>query len=371
MRVEKTPMGWNSWNTFGQNIDEQLIRDSADALVRTGLKDAGYEYVVIDDCWSLRERVNGKLTPDPKKFPSGMKALADYIHEKGLKFGMYSCAGTMTCAGYPSSMDCEFTDARTFADWDVDFLKYDYCYKPAERRGYQLYRRMGLALENCGRDILFSACNWGTDNSHEWMGTTGAHMWRSTGDIFDGWKSVKQIIQQQIPILSYRAAGCFNDMDMLVVGMKGKGNVGFTGCTEAEYRTHFNAWCMLQSPLMIGCDVRNIDQTSLNILSNSALIGICRDAGNRQPYMLGNEEVPIFVRHLEGGNLALGFFNLSDGDFSFRTTLDDLGLPAYTGKTLSLTDLESGETLRPTNATLSIDLAPHASKVFRAKVIDL
>ena len=158
--IQKTPpMGWNTWNTFGYEINEDLIRTTADAMVSTGLLAAGYNYLVIDDCWSLKERdANGRLVADPQKFPSGMKALADYVHAKGLKFGMYSCCGTLTCAGYPSSYDYEFIDAETFASWGVDYLKYDHCYKPDTTPSDLLYRKMGLALANCGRDILFSAC---------------------------------------------------------------------------------------------------------------------------------------------------------------------------------------------------------------------
>ena len=174
-------MGWNTWNTFAQNISEELILQSADAMVETGLKDEGYEYIVIDDCWALRERDKaGNLVPDPAKFPHGMKYVADYIHAKGLKFGMYSCCGTMTCARYPASYNHEFADAAAFAEWGVDFLKYDYCFKPNFADGKMLYRRMGLALANCGRDILFSGCSWGADKTHEWIGSTGANMWRST-----------------------------------------------------------------------------------------------------------------------------------------------------------------------------------------------
>ena len=172
---KRQPMGWNSWNTFGNDINEDLIKETADAMVSTGLKDAGYEYVVIDDCWAEMQRdENGRLVASKEKFPSGMKALADYIHSKGLKFGMYSCAGTRTCAGYPSSFDYEFIDAQTFADFGVDFLKYDFCYKPVYANGPLLYHRMGLALKASGREILFSACNWGSDNVGQWIRSTGA-----------------------------------------------------------------------------------------------------------------------------------------------------------------------------------------------------
>ncbi len=221
------PMGWNSWNTFGANINEQLIFDTADKMVETGLLELGYEYLVIDDCWSLKERdETGRLVANPQKFPHGMKAVADYVHSKGLKFGMYSCAGNLTCGGYPGSFEHEFIDAKTFAEWGVDFLKYDYCYHSKIIHGKYLYRRMGLALKNCGRDILFSACTWGADNTAEWIRETGANMWRSTGDILDTWESVRKLTEQQDAILPYGGAGSFNDMDMLVVGMYGKGNVG-------------------------------------------------------------------------------------------------------------------------------------------------
>lgn len=231
------PMGWNSWNTFGENINEKMIFETADVMAESGLRDKGYEYLVIDDCWSLRERTeNGRLVPDPEKFPHGMKAVADYVHSKGLKFGMYSCAGNMTCAGYPGSYEHEFIDAETFASWDVDFLKYDYCYHSPILHGKYLYRRMGLALENCGRDILFSACSWGADETHEWIKETGASMWRSTGDIFDTWDSVKDLVAQQEKLHPYNGVGCFNDMDMLIVGMHGKGNVGLAAAAMSSIR---------------------------------------------------------------------------------------------------------------------------------------
>ena len=176
------PMGWNSWNTFTWNINEDLVCGAADALCASGLKDKGYEYVVIDDCWSLKQRdENGRLVPDPEKFPHGMKAVADYVHSKGLKFGMYSCCGTHTCAGYPGSFEHEFVDAETFASWGVDYLKYDNCYKPKHMDGEVLYKRMSLALRNCGRDIVLSACNWGNEDVHSWIRSSGGFARRFTG----------------------------------------------------------------------------------------------------------------------------------------------------------------------------------------------
>lgn len=365
------PMGWNTWNTFGENVNEELILSSADALVKSGLKDAGYEYIVIDDCWALRERDgNGRMVPDPEKFPHGMKYVADYVHSLGLKFGMYSCSGLMTCAQYPGSMGYEYKDAKMFAEWGVDFLKYDYCFKPSNQDGPTLYRRMGLALANSGRDILFSACSWGADETHKWIGTTNANMWRSTGDIFDTWESLKGLIQQQYDILPYGGIGCFNDMDMLIVGMNGKGNVGFKGCTEEEYKVHFAAWCLLASPLMIGCDIREMTAETKAILTNKKLLEINQDVRGNRPYIFhANPELPLVVRVLENGDLALGFFNLSDGDTNMTIMGEELGIPDVQGITLAGEEVYTGETVRTVNGTLVVNLKAHSCKVFRMKVV--
>ena len=366
------PMGWNTWNTFAENIDENLVLESAEMIVRSGLKDAGYEYVVIDDCWALRERdENDRLVADPGKFPHGMKYVADRIHEMGLKFGMYSCCGTMTCASYPASNDREYLDAQTFADWGVDFLKYDYCFKPYRDEGKLLYRRMGLALANSGRDILFSGCSWGIDNTHEWIGSTGAHMWRSTGDIVDTWQSVKNLILSQYDILPFGGQGCFNDMDMLIVGMHGKGHVGVTGCTFDEYKVHFAAWCLLGSPLMIGCDIRSMDEETKTILSNPELLAINQDERCNRPYVIkfgGNGECPVIIRHLANGDIAFGFFNLSDGDANLWIPLSDIGIPFTQNKTVEGKEVYSGKILHPKNDTLSVTLKPHTCEVYRLKI---
>ncbi|MBO5645738.1 MAG: glycoside hydrolase family 27 protein [Clostridia bacterium] len=379
MIVTRPPLGWNSWNTFGKDINEQLVRDSADAMVSSGLAAKGYEYIVIDDCWSLLERdENGRLVADPEKFPSGMKALADYVHSKGLKFGMYSCAGTLTCAGYPGSFDHEFIDAATFAEWGVDFLKYDYCYHSDFIRGDCLYRRMGLALENCGRDILFSACSWGADETHKWIKTTGAHMWRSTGDIHDGWESIKKLILKQDEILEYNGQGCFNDMDMLIVGMRGRGNVGFVGCTEEEYRTHMSMWAIMGSPLMIGCDIRGIekDEETMNILGNEEMLRINQDSAYRQIYRVkgigcGPEGRRIYVRHLEGGDIAIAMLNLSDEERTITLMLDELALPESCGKSLRLREVWSGEEYGAKNASIRAAVPAHGCKLFRASLVDV
>lgn len=370
------PMGWNSWNTFGPDINEQLIFEMADIMVEKGFLAKGYEYLVIDDCWSLKERdAGGRLVADPEKFPHGMKAVADYVHSKGLKFGMYSCAGNLTCAGYPGSFEHEFIDAATFAEWGVDFLKYDYCYHSPLIPGEYLYRRMGLALENCGRDILFSACSWGSDETHEWVKTTSSSMWRSTGDIFDTWESVKNLAKQQERLFPYQGLGCFNDMDMLVVGMYGKGNVGLAGCSDIQYRTHFSLWAFLASPLMIGCDIRDMTPATLSTLTNRDIIAIDQDPACRQPFRLhgiwNHEDLLLYARHLSGGDIAIGLFNLCDHKNTARFNLDELGLPCSTGKTLVMTDIWTGKPAHVRNASVAWDLEPFDCAVFRAKVADL
>ena len=374
MLSQRPPMGWNSWNTFGADINEQLIFDTADKMVETGLSALGYEYLVIDDCWALKERdENGRLVADPQKFPHGMKAVADYVHSKGLKFGMYSCAGYLTCAAYPGSFEYEFIDAKTFAEWGVDFLKYDYCYHSSVIHGKYLYRRMGLALKNCGRDILFSACTWGADNTAEWIRETSANMWRSTGDVFDNWETIKSIIEQQEAILPYGGAGSFNDMDMLVVGMYGKGNVGLQGLNDTQYKTHFSIWALLGSPLMIGCDVRNMNKETFDILSNEELIKINQDADCRQVFKLSlysGNNIKAYARNLENGDIAVGFFNLTDKKVTVKFLLDELGLPISTGKTLEMHEVWNGETVTVKNGTLIKNIEAFDSLVYRCRVVD-
>lgn len=387
MFTTRPPMGWNSWNTFAEKIDEKLVREMADVIVEKGLDKFGYNYVVIDDCWAEKTRdSSGRLVPDKNKFPSGMKALADYVHSKGLKFGMYSCAGVLTCGQYPASYDYEFIDAKTFAEWGVDFLKYDFCYKPEFIAGKSLYRRMGLALANCGRDILFSACSWGAEKTHEWIRSTGAGMWRSTGDIFDNWNSVKNIIMQQVDItceynnnegsMPFGGIGCFNDMDMLVVGMHGVGNVGLGGCTDEEYRTHFSAWAIFGSPLMIGCDIRKLDDEAYKILTNRDVLAINQDGRGAQPYVANNEwmkinhgNTPVVARMMENGDVAVALFNMNDNDAVCNFLGDQIGLPPVTKVRLMARDAWSGEEFEIHNYAYVASIPAHGCKLLRVKVI--
>ncbi|MEK4075129.1 glycoside hydrolase family 27 protein [Paenibacillus sp. FSL M7-0656] len=375
-------LGWNSWNTFTWDINEQLIRDVADVFVSEGYLAAGYEYIVIDDCWSLKERdASGNLVADPDKFPSGMRALSDYIHSKGLKFGMYSCVGTHTCAGYPGSFEHEFQDAALFAEWGVDYLKYDYCFKPRHISGELLYKRMSLALKNCGRDILFSACNWGADDVYDWIRESGAHMYRSTGDIRDNWDSVKELALSQLGKQSYTGSFCHNDMDMLIVGMYGGSNNDYIGsiggCNDIEYKTHFSLWSMMGSPLMIGCDVRKAKQITKDILLNPDLIAINQDVEARgayrikpEPQWFHTDDVFMLVKVLTDGDLAIGFFNLSDSQRELSLQFWDMGLPYAAGYALSLYDCWEHQELGVFRERFAPVVAAHDCLVVRAKLVN-
>lgn len=373
------PMGWNSWNTFGNDINEALIIEVADKMVESGLLAAGYEYLVIDDCWSEKMRdKDGRLVADAVKFPHGMKYIADYVHSKGLKFGMYSCDGLFTCAAFPGSFEYEFKDAETLAEWGVDYLKYDNCFKPASAQGRLLYHKMSLALENCGRDILFSACNWGADRVEEWIKETGAHMWRSTGDISDNWESVKDLLWRQVRLQKFNGLGCFNDMDMLIVGMHGSGNVAMGGCSDLEYKTHFSAWAFLNSPLMLGCDVRNMSEETLKIVTNPRIIAINQDPAGRQSYLVGGNpnsddrsQMQIWVKHLEGGDLAIGMFNMSDYDQAPWFPFCEVGIDRSAERALEITDLWEDKVEGVFLDHYRTWIPAHGCKVLRCKVVPL
>lgn len=352
MLAKKPPMGWNSWNTFGEDINEELIMQIADIIVKEGYKDAGYEYIVIDDCWSLKERdENGKLVADPKKFPHGMKYLSDYIHEKGLKFGMYSCSGVLTCSGYPGSYGHEFEDAQTFASWGVDFLKYDYCEFLDSADVKNAFTTMSMALKSSGREILFSACNWGEKDACKWMRSRSAHMYRSTWDIHDSFESMKNIVMSQVDNFSMSAPGGFNDIDMLIVGMYGKGNVGIdNGCSDSQYKMHFALWCLFGTPLMIGADIRNINEFSKNLLLNKELISINQDEENRPPYLIStnywtSEGFPVFFKHLSDNEYIIAMFNMTDKEKKLYASFVEAGIPAYSNKGFFLTDCFTGKEL--------------------------
>ena len=379
MLLTTPPMGWNSWNTFGINVSEKLLLESAETMIASGLRDAGYRYLVIDDGWALRQRdENGRLVADPEKFPRGIRALADDLHAMGLKLGIYSCAGNMTCTRFPGSNSYEFEDAETFAEWHVDYLKYDYCHKPLHEDGQQLYLRMATALANCGRDIVFSACSWGSEETHKWIKSTGAHLWRSTQDIADTWESICNLANLQRELMPYNGHGCFNDMDMLVVGMNGQGHVGLTGCTLEQYKTHFALWAFMGSPLMIGCDIRSMSPEILKILTNPGFIALNQDAAYRQPFSIGgsfescNGDTPesfIWAKLLANGDFAIGLFNMSDSKRNMYFSLNDLALHRFCDRKLVLTDLWTGETCETVDGYLLSPVDGGDCRIFRAKVV--
>ncbi len=306
------PMGWNSWNKFGCEINEQLIRETADAMVSTGMKDAGYLYVNIDDCWHGERDKLGFIQPDPIRFPSGMKALADYVHTKGLKLGIYSDAGWQTCAGRPGSRGYEFQDAKKYAEWEIDYLKYDWCNTDGlNAKG--AYLTMGKALLAAGRPIVLSICEWGSNKPWEWAKDIG-HLWRTTGDIcvqFDGvldhgtWQSlgVMKILDLQDGLRIYAGPDHWNDPDMLEVG---------NGMTINEDRAHFSMWCMLAAPLIAGNDLRNMTKETIAILTQREAIAINQDTlGIQGLKYSAQDSLEIWFKPLAGDSWAVCFLNRS------------------------------------------------------------
>ncbi len=323
------PMGWNSWNTFHcWDINEQLIMDVADSMVSKGLRDAGYEYVVIDDCWQTQRGADGVIIADPAKFPSGMKALADYVHSRGLKFGLYTCVGTNTCAGRPASYGYEEIDAQTYADWGVDYVKVDWCFSGGLDAKVQ-YTKFRDALLATGRPILFSICEWGENKPWEWAQNVG-NMWRSTYDIvscFDcneflnmGWS---KIIEQNVNYAPYAGPGHWNDADML--------EVGTAGLTETESLTHFVMWCMMASPLIAGNDVRTMDDYTVSVLTAPEIIAVNQDSLGIQGTRIKNEnDLQVWQKPLKDGSIAIAFYNKSGTTAEMSVSLNELGFEADT-----------------------------------------
>ena len=311
------PMGWSSWNCFGTNINEDQIKEIADLMVSTGMRDAGYVYLNLDDGWQVSRDEDGKIVPDEKAFPNGIKALADYIHSKGLKFGLYSCAGSQTCACRPGSRGYQFQDAITYARWGVDYLKYDWCFDEGQSPK-AAYKTMSDALKSCGRPIVFSICEWGNSRPWEWAQGVG-HLWRTTGDIcnsFDGinhWGAtgVCGIIDKNAGLAQYAGPGHWNDPDML--------QVGNGVLTMDENRAQFSMWSMMAAPLIAGNDLRKMDKETLAILTNKEVIAVDQDTLGRQGirYMkVGDHET--WIKELSGGEGAVCFFNRDEEPWEFE-----------------------------------------------------
>ncbi|MET0461738.1 MAG: glycoside hydrolase family 27 protein [Chitinophagaceae bacterium] len=305
------PMGWNSWNKFACNVDEAMIRQQADAMVSTGMKDAGYVYINIDDCWHGGRDSMGFIFPDPKRFPSGMKLLADYVHSKGLKLGLYSDAGSQTCGGRPGSRGYEFQDALKYAEWGIDYLKYDWC-NTEGLKAEGAYKTITAALKKAGRPMVLSICEWGTDAPWKWAQTVG-HLWRTTGDIYNcfdcikdhgTWKAwgVMQILDKQDGLRQYAGPGHWNDPDMLEIG---NGQL-----TPAEDRAHFSMWAMLAAPLIAGNDLRSMDKQTIDVLTNKEVIAINQDALGIQGFKHSvKDSVETWFKPLNGGDWAVVFLN--------------------------------------------------------------
>jgi alpha-galactosidase len=356
------PMGWNSWNRFHDKFDDATVREMADAMVSSGMSKAGYTYIIVDEGWSSYRDKDGKITGNGR-FPD-MKALADYVHSKGLKIGIYSSPGPQVCGGYQGSYGHEEEDAKTFADWGYDYLKYDWCsafgiYQPTPSDLQGAYQKMGEALAKAGRPIVFSLCEYGLGDVWNWGARTGGNLWRTTFDIADNWESMERIGFAQLDITQYPQPGHWNDPDMLEVG-----NGGMTG---DEYRTHMSLWAMLRAPLIAGNDLRHMTEETKSILMNADVIAIDQDSAAKPVEVLSAEgKREVLIRPLSGGAVAVGLFNRGDatGEISFRW--DSLHLGAgLGGKSLHATNLWTHEEVKTEQDTFTAAVPKHGVVLLR------
>eukprot|EP00475_Leptophrys_vorax_P036679 TRINITY_DN623_c0_g1_i1.p2 TRINITY_DN623_c0_g1~~TRINITY_DN623_c0_g1_i1.p2 ORF type:complete len:394 (+),score=119.44 TRINITY_DN623_c0_g1_i1:115-1182(+) len=342
-------MGWNSWNKFGCNVSESLIKGVADRIVDLGLKDLGYEYVNIDDCWQVSRDSTGKIVEDSTRFPSGMKALADYVHSKGLKFGLYSDAGEYTCQHRPGGLKHETSDAQTYASWGVDYLKYDNCYNdnlPPQPR----YETMRDALLATGKPIYYSLCEWGQDDPATWAGAVG-NSWRTTGDISDNWNSMLNNLDANNKWAKYAGPGQWNDPDML--------EVGNGGMTFEEYKAHFSLWSLVKSPLLIGCDLESASQETLSILKNKEVIAINQDAlGVQGQKVTSSNGLEVWHGALSNGEHSVILFNRSGKSATITAKWSDLGLAA--GSKFNVRDLWAHKDMGVKSGSFGATVASHA-----------
>ena len=377
-QLAKTPpMGWNSWNKFQCNVSEKLIRETADAMAANGMRDAGYQYVNIDDCWHGSRDSNGFIQPDAQRFPSGMKALADYVHAKGLKLGIYSDAGWKTCGGKPGSRGYEFQDAQQYARWGVDYLKYDWCNADSLKASGS-YTTMRDAIYRAGRPMVFSICEWGDNQPTTWAPSIG-HLWRTTGDITNCWDcelnhgtwsqwGVLQIIDKQKPLRRFAGPGHWNDPDMLEVG---------NGMSVTEDRAHLAMWAMLAAPLIAGNDLRSMSAETRDILTNREILAVDQDSLGIQGYphktMLSGVE--IWFKPLAGGDWAMAILNRSAGpqtvtfDFAHENVGDGLSnRNAEFGKTTyRVRDLWTKSDAGTTAQPLSVVVPVHGAQMYRLR----
>jgi len=329
------PMGWNTWNKFGCNVSDDLVRGMADAMVKSGMKDAGYQYIVIDDCWQVSRDAQGNVVADPQHFPNGIRAVADYIHSLGLKFGIYSDAGAKTCQGRPAGLGHEYQDALMYASWGVDYLKYDWCNTLPGQDARASYANIRQALDASGRPIILSICEWGKASPWLWGKQVGGNLWRSTGDIQDRWVGKKEwspgnccsngmldIVDENAELYSFAGPGHWNDPDML--------EVGNGGMTTTEYRSHFSLWALMAAPLIAGNDLRTMTPEIRDILTNKEVIAVDQDPVGRQGRrVLKDGDLEVWAKQLQNGDRAVILLNRSSADHEIAVNWERIGYPAH------------------------------------------
>ena len=357
------PMGFNTWNKFGCNVSDELLRGMADAMVKSGMKDAGYQYIVIDDCWQVSRDANGNIVADPRRFPAGIKALVDYVHSLGLKFGIYSDAGSKTCQGRPGGLGHEFQDGLQYAGWGVDYLKYDWCHAETQdaRASYALIRK---ALDASGRPIVLSICEGGKAKPWLWGKEVGGNLWRTTDDIGDKWNgkvkwpdgnccalSVMDILDAQVGLESYAGPGHWNDPDML--------EVGNGGMTTTEYHSHFSLWAILAAPLIAGNDLRNMTPETRDILTNKEVIAVDQDPLGREGRRVWkNGDLEIWARPLQGGSCAAVLLNRGASERNISLKWEQIGYAGHLPATVR--DLWAHRDLGRFTGEFSATVTPHA-----------
>jgi len=357
------PMGWNTWNKFACNVSDELVRGMADAMVKSGMKDAGYQYVVIDDCWQVSRDAQGSIVADAQRFPHGIKAVADYVHSLGLMFGIYSDAGALTCQKRPAGLGHEYQDARTYASWDVDYLKYDWCNTLPGQDARSSYANIRQALDASGRPIVLSICEWGTHQPWLWGKEAGGNLWRTTGDIQDHWAGQQKwpdgsccsngmldIADQNEPLYSAAGPGHWNDPDML--------EVGNGGMTTTEYRSHFSLWALMAAPLMAGNDLRSMTPEIRDILTNKEVIAIDQDSLGRQGRRVAKDgDLEVWAKQLKNGDRAVILLNRSSSAQQITANWEQLGYPEHLSA--SVRDLWTHKDLGKSTGKFSAQVESH------------